>query len=198
MVLTKHQDISKEDVDYFKSFLGREQQVNSIDEDLTLPCLSPSQKEMLAGNFSSEDVFNSFKHLAKNKSSGPDGFTAEFFIAAWPVIGTEVTAGILHFFNTLHLPRIVNSTAVALVPKVDYQSHISHYRPISCCNTIYKCISKLLAARFKLVIPSIISNNQSAFVQKRSIGDNITLAQALCQLRLYVEAIIEMLVLRVV
>ena len=47
------------------------------------------------------------------------------------------------------------------------------YRPISCCNTIYKCISKIIAARIKGCLPDIISPAQTAFVQGRSIADNI-------------------------
>ena len=51
--------------------------------------------------------------------------------------------------------------------------------PISCCNTIYKCISKIIAARIKRCLPDTISPAQTAFVQGRSIADNILLTQEL-------------------
>lgn len=119
--------------------------------------------------------------MAKNKSSSPDGFSPEFYLAAWPIVGADITKAVLYYFNSLHLPRTVNSVAITLVPKSDNASRLAHYRPISCCNTLYKCITKILASRLKKVLPSIISNYQSTFVPQRSIGDSIMLAQSLCR-----------------
>lgn len=53
------------------------------------------------------------------------------------------------------------------------------YRPISCCNTIYKIISKLQASRITSVLPAIIGLSQSAFVAGHRIGGNILLVQEL-------------------
>ena len=53
------------------------------------------------------------------------------------------------------------------------------YRPISCCNTIYKCISKIIAARIKRCLQDIIFPSHTAFVQGRSIADNILLTREL-------------------
>ncbi|MGC8050215.1 reverse transcriptase domain-containing protein, partial [Salmonella enterica] len=39
--------------------------------------------------------------------------------------------------------------------------------------------SKVLANRLQLVLPSIISNNQAAYIKGRSISDNILLTQEL-------------------
>lgn len=72
-----------------------------------------------------------------------------------------------------------NATAIALIPKVPNPSFMSDFRPISCCNTIYKCISKIIASRLRLALPDIISKSQATFVPGRKIGDNILLAQEL-------------------
>lgn len=79
----------------------------------------------------------------------------------------------------------LNSTFIALIPKVDAPEKTSHFRPISLCNTSYKILSKILANCLKCFVPMIISENQNAFVQGRQIQDNILLAhEAFHHLRL--------------
>ena len=176
-----HANISKVAVDFFEEkFRGSSATLN-LDENITLPRLSDTQRILLQADFSTAEVLKTLQKMGKGKSPGPDGLSPEFFLAAWSIIGEDVIAGIFHFFETLHLPRIINSTAIALIPKVDGPSNMMHYRPISCCNTLYKCISKMLASRLKSILPSLISANQSAFIKNRSIGDNVMLAQAICK-----------------
>ena len=37
-----------------------------------------------------------------------------------------------------------NGTALTLIPKVDVPSSMRDFRPIACCNVIYKCISNVI------------------------------------------------------
>lgn len=176
---TTHGKISEIAVNYFQNLMGKAASVKDFPDDIALPQLTDSNKRLLDGVISEEEVFNTFRSMAKGKSPGLDGMPVEFYLAAWSVIGADVTKAILFFFSSGKLPRIINSTAIALVPKIQSASNMADFRPISCCNVLYKCITKLLAARLKLVLPSLISLNQSAFVPHRHIGDNIMLALAL-------------------
>ncbi|XP_022040407.1 uncharacterized protein LOC110942954 [Helianthus annuus] len=58
-------------------------------------------------------------------------------------------------------------------------AYVTDYRPIACCNVLYKCISKIIADRIKVALNGIVSVNQSAFVPGRKISDNILLTQEL-------------------
>ena len=53
---------------------------------------------------------------------------------------------------------------------------MSHFRPISLCNVIFKIVSKVLVNRLKLILGSIISECQSAFVANRMIIDNFLIS----------------------
>ena len=48
-------------------------------------------------------------------------------------------------FASGKLLREVNSTIILLVPKMPNPTVMGDFRPISCCNTIYKCITKWIA-----------------------------------------------------
>ncbi|PRQ20031.1 putative RNA-directed DNA polymerase [Rosa chinensis] len=122
-----------------------------------------------------------------NKAPGPDGFNCCFFQKAWSIIGEDVVAAVKEFFSSGLLLKELNSTIITLVPKVANPTTMSDFRPISCCNTLYKIIAKLLANKLKGVLHLIVGPSQSAFIPGRRIGDNILLAQEL--LRDYHKAI---------
>lgn len=104
-----------------------------------------------------------------------------FFKASWSIIGNEVTNAILEFFRTRQLLKEINHKIIALLPKVSTPSKVTDFRPISCCNVLYKCISKIIINRMKEVLVDIVSDNQSAFVPGPClcIFDNILLTQEL-------------------
>lgn len=49
--------------------------------------------------FSPEEIRAVFFSLPKYKTSGPDGFSAEFFIKFWDILGAEVTEAVQEFFH---------------------------------------------------------------------------------------------------
>lgn len=53
------------------------------------------------------------------------------------------------------------------------------YRLIACCKVLYKVVLKILANMLKKLLPRIISDTQSAFMQGRLLMENVLLASEL-------------------
>lgn len=104
------------------------------------------------------------------------GFTVEFFKASWTIIGGDLTTAVKSFFSKGFLPKGLNTTILALVANKGNATEMRDYRPISCCNVLYKVISKVIANRLKGTLPGCISYNQSAFVKDRLLVENLILA----------------------
>jgi hypothetical protein len=88
----------------------------------------------------------------------------------------EVCQAVLGFLNHDNFDADINSTYIALIPKIKSPTCVTEYRPISLCNVLYKLISKVFANRLKKVLHSIISPMQSVFISGRLITDNIIIA----------------------
>ncbi|GJV92605.1 RNA-directed DNA polymerase, eukaryota, reverse transcriptase zinc-binding domain protein [Tanacetum coccineum] len=114
-----------------------------------------------------------------NTASGLDGYTLGFFKKAWNIVGKEVCLAIKDFFLNGKLLGEINETMIALVPKLDVPNKVYEFRPITCCNVIYKSISKILTNRIKIGLQKVVNINQSAFILGRHIQDNILIAQEL-------------------
>lgn len=96
--------------------------------------------QLLGSEVSEEEVKKVLFVMPNNKSPGPDGYKSEFFKATWTINGKDFTAAIQSFFVKGFLPKGLNSTILALIPKKDEAIEMRDYRPISCCNVLYKII----------------------------------------------------------
>lgn len=137
---------------------------------------SESQAQAMNSLPSDEEITRVLHKLNPNKAPGPDGLTSGFYKSAWGILGPEVLASIRHFFFCSFMPSSTNSTILSLVPKHPGASMITDYRPISCLNTLYKVVSRLLVRRLKPILSSLIVPNQTAFVRGRLLIENTSLA----------------------
>ncbi|KAJ4910603.1 Uncharacterized protein Rs2_05224 [Raphanus sativus] len=167
-------------VDYFSDLLGSASPPPMfVQSDLDLLFNFRCSQDQIQGfekMFTAEDIKNAFFSMPRNKTGGPDGYSVEFYIATWDLIGPEITEAILEFFSSGSLLKQWNTASLVLIPKIPNASHPSEFRPISCLNTVYKVISKLLASRLKEILPLMVSKAQSAFLPGRLLAENVLLA----------------------
>ncbi|KAJ0955349.1 putative RNA-directed DNA polymerase [Helianthus annuus] len=171
-------DVPKALVDHYMKFFGTTAETRiQPAPDLFVRKLSVGKAELMVRN--DEEIKNVMFSIAGNKAPGPDGYTSVFFKKSWHIVGEEVCKAVREFFINGRLLQELNHTVISLIPKVPTPALITDFRPISCCNTIYKCISKIISNRIKDGLGDIVSINQSAFVPSRRISDNILLTQEL-------------------
>ena len=70
---------------------------------------------------------------------------------------------VLEALNSSVVPESLNSTFIALIPKVKQPRKVSDFHPISLCNVVYKLISKVLVNQLKKISANAIPKSQSAF-----------------------------------
>lgn len=182
--ITDPTDIKAEAVNHFKEFLNEQSDHNTIFgvenlRDLIEYHCPLEAAALLIKPFTDAEIKQVLFSMPANKAPGPDGYTAEFYKAAWPIIGPDFLVSVKSFFMTGFMPHGVNATILSLVPKSTEAKSIKDYRPIACCNMLYKVISKLLANRLKMVLPEAMVPNQSAFIKGRLLLENVLLATEL-------------------
>ena len=110
------------------------------------------------------------------KSPGPDSMPPLFYQHFWSLTGECFIKTILDFLNLGIIPPNFNETHIVLIPKIKNPTKITQDRLISLCNVISRITSKVIANRLKRFLPSIISEDQSAFMSDCLITDNILVA----------------------
>ncbi|KAL0313774.1 UNVERIFIED_CONTAM: hypothetical protein Scaly_2901600 [Sesamum calycinum] len=182
-VLTDKSEVTHEFVSYFQTLLGGTRPQRMVDISFLRQelkhILTTDEANLLVAPVTGAEIKAAFFDIDEDSAPGPDGYTSAFYKAAWPVIGHAISEAIGEFFRTGKLLKQINTTLLALIPKVNLPTHVSDYRPISCCNVLYKAITKIIVKRMQLVLHLLVDYSQNAFVPGRSISDNILLAQEL-------------------
>ncbi|KAJ9536687.1 hypothetical protein OSB04_un000160 [Centaurea solstitialis] len=168
-------------IDHLKGFLGTSD--DSLDpvlpRELFHTTLSLADALFMIRPILDSEIQDAMFQIGKDKAPGSDGFSSQFFKAAWEVVGRDVMVAIHNFFYRGHLAKELNHTLICLLPKKPNASSVSDFRPISCCSVLYKCISKVIVNRMKPFLDGLVDRSQSAFIPGRRIVDNILMAHEL-------------------
>lgn len=168
-------------VTHFQNLFRAPEQA-SIVEVITVAQLFPRFVEeegnrALMREVSEEELKKVLSSFQKDKSPGPDGWSIEFFLDLFEVLGNDLRQVVEDSRITGQIPTSFNSTFIALIPKSDNTLSLNEFRPISLCNCIYKVISTIIARRLKVILSGHISDEQFVFLEGRQIHAAIGVAQ---------------------
>ncbi|KAL0420811.1 UNVERIFIED_CONTAM: hypothetical protein Slati_3104000 [Sesamum latifolium] len=117
--------VSGEFVEFFTNLLGGHRRNRFLHLEYLRPwacyVFTADDGDFLIRPVLREEVKEAVFEIDEDKAPGPDGFSSGFYKAAWPVIGDEVAAC----------------------------NCVSDFRPISCCNVLYKIISRIMVQRMQ-------------------------------------------------
>ncbi|KAK9690046.1 hypothetical protein RND81_09G100800 [Saponaria officinalis] len=168
-------------VAYYQHMLGSSSPVTAIDPSVILNgnVVDTSDFDALIRPVTRSEIKLALHAIDSNKSPGVDGFSSGFFKAAWHIIEADFCCAIEDFFKTSFMPKQANATLVSLIPKKQVPQIVKDFRPILCCSVVYKTVSKILISRLQRVMPKLVGKEQAAFIQGRSLFDNVLITQGL-------------------
>jgi len=151
---------------HFSSHFQASQMVRPTVDDLHFRTLSFSEGGGLIKSFSVEDVKASIWDCHSFKSPGPDGINFGFIKDFWLDLKEDIMRFVSDFHRNGKLTKGINTTFIALIPKVDSPQSLNDFRPISLVKSFYKILAKLLANRLRQVDCECCFRNPVCFCKK--------------------------------
>ena len=134
------------------------------------------QSEMLVEPFKEEEISSAVWACGSEKSPGPDGLNFSFIKHFWKELKPEFLRFFSEFYVNAVFPKGLNSSFIALIPKIKDPQLISDFRPISLIGCVYKIIAKVLSNRLSKVMNHLIDERQSVFVKGRQLLHGVLIA----------------------
>ena len=145
-------------------------------ENLHFQNLSYVKGNGLIKSFSAGEVKATVWDCDSFKSPGPYGVNFSFIKAFWDELKDDIMRFMSDFHRNGKLTRGINTTFIALIPKVDSPQRLNDFGKIFLFGCLYKILSKVLANHLFTVMGVVISQIQTAFVKDRQILDGILIA----------------------
>jgi len=132
--------------EYFDNLFTRE--VLEIEDGILTDVdrkVSAEMNQLLLATFTREEVKKALFRIGDLKAPGPDGLHVVFFKRFWHLMEDDLVEEVLGAVQSASIPMGWNDTTIVMIPKIDNPDKVTHFRPISLCNVVYKIISKMLS-----------------------------------------------------
>ena len=171
------EDINNEIYNFFKNLftekiLTSKEKVDTFLNKMSLPKLDNQKALSCERPITETKLLNALKSMSNDKSSGNDGLTKEFYETFWNEIKNPLIFSIQRSFEVDQLTISQRQAIIKLIEKKERDKRlIKNLRPIALLNLDMKLLSKALANRMKDVLPSLVNENQIAYVKGRFFSE---------------------------
>ena len=135
--------------------------------------LTLDQKLELEQDISIMELKEALLSMKDNKCPGCDGLPKEFYIQFFDILIDHLISMYHHATNTGRLSHSARTGLISLIPKKEDTTILKNWHPLTLLNLDYKILSKCLARRMKTVLPSMIAEHVTGFMQGRHISENL-------------------------
>jgi hypothetical protein len=176
IVVSTQPELCEVALNYFNHLFKASSTKHDLVLSLIAPKITQEDNDRLVMPITKEELKEALFQMHPDKAPGPDGFNPAFYQHFWELCGNDVYGAANEWLDRGYFPSSLNETNICLIPKCENPTSMKDLRPISLCNVLYKMVSKLLANRLKTCLDKCVSEEQSAFIEGRSIFDNALIA----------------------
>ncbi len=153
---------------------GHSEEMNQFLGRINFPRVDPLLVPELDGPITLEEITKSINSLQSKKSPCPDGLPYEFYKKVHVKLAPLLLSVFEESLDLGMLPLTLRQASITILPKDGKDPTLCNsYRPISLLNVDVKILAKILAFRLEVVLPSIISEEQTGFIKGRYSFSNI-------------------------
>ena len=143
-------------------------------DNLNIPKLSETDKNFCEGKISTGECYKLLDRFQNNKTLGNDRIPIEFYNKFWSLISEPFINSVNECFEKGEMSVSQKQAVITLIEKKGKdRSSLENWRPISLLNVDTKIMAKVIVARIKEVLPSIIHHNQTGYIRDRYIGETM-------------------------
>ena len=135
-----------------------------------------------SGDISEREVHQAVKHMSASTTPGIDGIPLGLYQRYRHIFAPLLARLFISIWQVGVVPDGFLAGLIACLHKSGDRAESGNYRPITLLNTDYRILAKILANRLNPCLQRLIGPEQTAFLQRRHMGDNIIFLQSLPRL----------------
>ena len=175
--ITDENEIEKHVTTFYRQLYNQQQpQATAREKDHLLRLLEPlnvEEKNAIMKPLTMDQLKQTLKDTT-DSCPGPDGIPYSYLKITWEWFGPALLQAWVYSQQTRTLTESHKSSWLRLIPKAGKNTKdLKNWRPITLSNCDHKLITKTISRVMSENIGRIISGNQTAYLQKRSISDNL-------------------------